>query len=283
MKSLFVESSTRFKSSSSVVGTEGALGQYQSFTCAHHTCATCLETRKSKHLYKCHVCPRSFHLNCIPPDSRFHEYCLICPSCTAEGHILPPLHIDSHHSGKNKSFRAESDKPEPEKVLLAAKRTNFATNQSMNLADVKNKYDPRHFRLDSSILKEVESRPPIFTTISMNQYGSIPISKIENSGSCSCHKKTMKPVNPISPLVVGTRAVAAAEKASIPLKLCGDDCENRLLRIECIGCESNDKVSEKLKNKMKNCSIGDHCGNRQISQKKGTVKVSNISVCLILL
>jgi len=185
--------------------------------------------------------------------------------------VLPPLHIDTS-SSKNRSFKASSDKPEPEKILFNLKRSNFATAQSLTLADVKNKYDSRHFRLDTSVLTEVESRPPIFNTISMNQYGSIQISKHESSGACSCHKKP--PKKPLLCVNVATRAGAAAEQASIPPLSCGEDCENRLLRIECIG---DNESGDKLKNKGKNCCIGVDCGNRQISQKQGTVKVVFLS------
>lgn len=291
MKNLFHESSSS-KSKTLSENDNTSLNTYQCFSCAHHICSTCLDTssKGKRHLYKCHICPRSFHLNCIPPDSHFHEYCLICPTCTSEGHILPPLYLDHNQKNSNlnnkkwlnnkNGYKSSSEKPEPEKILFHLKSLNYATNQSIQLSDInKNKYDNKHFRLDLSILKEVESRPPIFTTISMNQYGNIPITKIENSGNCSCHKKPLQYASEEGGeggekvMKKGTRAGLKAELASILPRTCGDDCENRLLRIECIGNDNDDaKGAEKMKNKGKNCCVGETCGNRQISLKK-TVKV----------
>lgn len=51
------------------------------FKCPYHFCAIChhYHGRVHSRLFKCLRCPRAFHVNCIPPGSKFDAFCLLCP------------------------------------------------------------------------------------------------------------------------------------------------------------------------------------------------------------
>ena len=194
------------------------------------------------------------------------------------------------------------------------------------------------------MLEDVESRPPYFAPIITNQYGSIPVPRLEpgdcgggSGGGCSCHK--MKPVlrgldgsfasdNAAAngdPMLLSSSSSSSSSSSADDAMLCGDcddssssaaassslsfsssssssssekmvevhvcagTCENRLLRIECVGedcCDASSSSSssstksndtkpraKSSKDKWANCSVGPDCMNRQIGQRKGNVKV----------
>ena len=324
----------------------GSSGQPDSFVCAHHQCSTCFgdvaKGSRKAFMYKCHTCPRSFHLNCVPPGSEFHEYCLVCSKCIKEGHELPPLFTGTQSGhGKLGKARFEGDRSRPERALHFACRANFGSQASQVPPDPRRPGDLRHFRLDDRLLRDVESRPPVFQHIGANQYGDVPVPKAEPGGACSCHLKKKAAGSggggdgssssngggddggggqggasvstaAASPGKHGTRGLsagsaAAAREVALALEraatrghgLCGEDCENRLLRIECCGgptacLTASLERSEKdkggaeggggsgggggarggSKDKWSNCPVGfATCGNRQIGLKQGTAKV----------
>ena len=64
---------------------ESIVGDF-SFKCPYHSCDTCSEfyhsgghQRDARPLFKCIRCPRAFHLNCMPPGTRFNALNLLCP------------------------------------------------------------------------------------------------------------------------------------------------------------------------------------------------------------
>ena len=51
--------------------------QVAKFKCPYHACHTCAHYAKGQsrggsgaNLHKCHLCPKAFHVNCIPPGAR---------------------------------------------------------------------------------------------------------------------------------------------------------------------------------------------------------------------
>ena len=122
-----------------------------SFQCPYHFCDTCHHFYGKRgggpaFLYKCLNCPRAFHINCIPPGSRYNSLCLLCPKHPQS--FLPPTEplpvaadgSSSFDSSKIIAYFAElplpSEKDVTEKLMISANTLN-----------------PYHFRLSTSILK----------------------------------------------------------------------------------------------------------------------------------
>jgi len=302
-----------------------AATSHLAFVCGHHSCGTCGDKRAAKgssYLYKCHTCPRSFHLNCVPPGSEYHEYCMVCTSCIARGETLPPLFLANRaqdSQGKLSGATADSYRFQPERVLHAACRLDFGTQAAASWPDPRKLADPKHFRLDERVLRDVESRPPLFQHITTSSYGDVKVARAEPGGSCSCMRARAKKRGGVtssngsssngssssssssSGAVVAVAAGADASEAGVepgvviaPFDggVCGDDCENRLLRIECSGAghpgggdDSSGAAADgsnggskpkanKSTDKWCNCGAGPgQCGNRQIGLRQGNVKV----------
>jgi hypothetical protein len=191
------------------------------------------------------------------------------------------------------------------------------------MPDPRKVWDPRHFRLDERVLKDVEARPPTFQHISANQYGTVAVPTGEPGGACSCHKKKDSQKQQHKQKQQQQKMAGGGELGSggnygdgdsteseygdkvLAGCVCGAECENRLLRIECSGggsggcggggqepsssffpssvgegnggggVSSNKKSNAATRKDVKwtNCVAGSGCGNRQISLKQGTVKV----------
>jgi hypothetical protein len=208
------------------------------------------------------------------------------------------------------------------------------------MPDPRKVWDPRHFRLDERVLKDVEARPPTFQHISANQYMGLAVPKGEPGGACSCHKKKKSKSQQL--LASSSSSSMTKKKSSGGVGgggkkqkfdggkaeggelekekaeeewgervmagcVCGEECENRLLRIECSGgcgvdseettttaagaagaaasaaaaaatstsssTSASTKKVDLRKDKWSNCQAGLACGNRQIGLKSGTVKV----------
>lgn len=97
-----VEVKTVQKKSSTAPNSTRIVKTY-SFKCPYHFCDTCYlfyETSSrekgglSRDLHRCLRCPRSFHINCIPPGSRYNSMCLLCPHHPDD--ILPAKDDNSH-------------------------------------------------------------------------------------------------------------------------------------------------------------------------------------------
>ena len=295
------------------------------FVCGHHLCGTCGEKRSAKgsaHLYKCHTCPRSFHLNCVPPGSEYHEYCLVCTSCIGLGETLPPLFLANRaqdSKGKLSGATADSYRFQPERALHSACRLDFGTQAASSWPDPKKLADPKHFRLDERVLRDVESRPPMFQHITTSYYGDVKMARAEPGGSCSCMRARAKKrggagssssngsssgsssssgsVVAVAKAEAGDAQGEAGAEPGVVIApfdggVCGDDCENRLLRIECSGAghpgggggddsshnaasaDGSKPKANKSTDKWCNCGAGPgQCGNRQIGLRQGTVKV----------
>jgi hypothetical protein len=133
----------------------------------------------------------------------------------------------------------------------------------------------------------------VFQHISANQYGTVVVAKAEAAGSCSCHHAAfssaltfttsasaaaaaaLTAVTSPDPALSGLPPGAADEPDSRWVRgLCGDECENRLLRIECSGATGvGDERKDRRNDKWCNCAAGAGCGNRQISLRQGHIKV----------
>ena len=142
--------------------------------------------------------------------------------------------------------------------------------------DPKKPGDPKHFRLDERILKEYESRPPVFQHLSTNAYGDLPVPRAEPGGGCSCLAKRLAAAGELGeqPGTVGAAGGGFEPSGWV----CGEECENRLLRIECSGGASGAKAKQSSSEKWANCTGGPGCGNRQLglsrSSASNTVKVA---------
>ncbi len=52
------------------------------FTCPLHVCDLCgkgRETGARSQLWPCWHCPKAYHVNCVPPTCKYHDYLLLCP------------------------------------------------------------------------------------------------------------------------------------------------------------------------------------------------------------
>jgi hypothetical protein len=191
-----------------------------SFKCPHHVCHTC-NTKGSRCLLKCFKCPVAYHMNCCPPSVRFNEVCLFC---SKHPDVVLPKEPASFDDEEEMVVEENNEGSEFKFPPL-----KFKTREP----DVTKKRD-NHFRMESSIVTEVENRPAPFVTIKKSIYCCKP-NKQENVTFCQC---------------VGS---------------CGERCINRLMDIECIGNGQDLTPAAKgTKRVSSNCNVGAKCGNRRI-------------------
>jgi len=66
-------------------GEEAGTGEVRfKFVCPMHVCDLCGKGRGGRELFPCWMCPKAYHLNCIPPSCKYHEYLLLCPEHSEE-------------------------------------------------------------------------------------------------------------------------------------------------------------------------------------------------------
>lgn len=198
------------------------------------------------------VCPRSYHISCIPPSARFHELALLCHE-HAETCKLPDLNVEDSFQGeierqaddKFDSF-ANRKTREMEKLRKSGKNPFFvgATgDQTTRSAERTLKYLRREYGEDThdrlwfclplDIKQDVHSKPAHYRHTPVLRYdpNHKPPKVCPQTDICSC---------------VGA---------------CGEDCINRLLYIECYGDYSKNPRDT-------NCRLGPNCGNRQCGQRQ---------------
>eukprot|EP00941_MAST-03F_sp_MAST-3F-sp1_P004647 g4647.t1 len=210
------------------------------FVCPAHACETCVNVeqqadllstfgkqkkkKKSQGLVKCLRCPTSYHPNCIPPTARHNAEFLLCP--THRGSQLPPPgeEMASFYENLRGKKKGKFDSSSFGASTSVLRRLKFMkTEPPLHRAS-----HPGHFRLVTSILTEVRSKPPSYKKIRTNRYLGKP------------KEATWKPNDDVA-------------KCSCT-DVCDDRCENRMLRVECY--------------KGMNCNVGEGCGNRQIQLQK---------------
>lgn len=185
------------------------------FKCPQHYCNNCYDFYGAKDgcdINKCLACARAFHVNCIPPGSRFNSVCLLCPR-----HPDDPL--PSHE------MRLDPRTKRPKST------SNMFTQfwEQLAIPDVlPNANDPydNHFKLQQHIRDDVAGAAAPFTVISRNDYsfmaGKNTAPKFIPEVRCECKID------------------------------CDENCLNRILRIECCDTkiktagESGDMVSTRV-------------------------------------
>jgi hypothetical protein len=186
------------------------------FKCPLHKCATCSTVFDKK----------SFKMKL--------ESCVFCPRAY-HGICIPP-------GGRfNKLCLICPRHPERPLPDIGRPKSSITSGQYSTMWNemffceecprANNKTDPNHFRLPTSIKNECNAHPPQYDLIWKLDYGPL-----ERKG-----------------LTVQPRPITETCTCK---DFCGDDCLNRILRVECY----NSKDS--------NCEVGSKCGNRQFLNKE---------------
>ncbi|CAN0045020.1 unnamed protein product, partial [Laminaria digitata] len=133
------------------------------FRCGYHSCDTCSSKSggNKNHLYKCFKCPTSYHINCIPPDARYHELALLCEAHPEDE--LPALKQEDSVLKKGAEEGGDGGQALGKCCLPPLKLPKGPPR-----ADQKS--DWRHFRLPMSILTSYHSKPPPFQHICAMQF-----------------------------------------------------------------------------------------------------------------
>lgn len=167
-----------------------------SFKCPQHFCYNCFDFYGSvatSDINKCMSCARAYHVNCIPPGSRFNSVCLMCPR-----------HPDDPLPSHEMRMDPKTKRPKATSNLF----TQFW--EQLAIPDVfPNPNDPfdNHFKLQQHIRDDVAGAAAPFTAISKNDYsfmaGRNTVPKFVPEVRCECKID------------------------------CDENCLNRILRIEC--------------------------------------------------
>lgn len=219
------------------------------FVCPMHICDLCGKGRESgnnrNQLFPCWLCPRAYHLNCIPPACKYHEYLLLCPEHSEEMD-LPRLPGWDEELETKSVVRWEVSAREG-----GATGGEGGGRLSIALASL---LPPRHlpaaFRLPTVLLDAVNSKPKPYSHISCLKY-QCKVPEREPGPECQCEGQ------------------------------CGEGCLNRLLHIECVGGGGGGGTKEggedenggsglkgDKKEKHHNCNVGPACGNRAFRNKE---------------
>jgi len=213
------------------------------------------ESRKDGTLMRCLVCPRAYHVPCIPPSARFHELALLCHD-HAYSFRLPELPSDSIQGGIEDAIdRKFDERAKRENMIARAKglntffgglKGNLLTANENELVqqlrdddddDKSDQNDEREapsvlpFCLPCEIKDEVHSKPQAYRHVHSLKYdpNNRP-NKIPQSGDiCQC------------------------------IDVCGEDCLNRMLYTECVG---------EIGARNSNCAVGKKCGNRRLAKRQ---------------
>ncbi|CAN0091057.1 unnamed protein product [Scytosiphon promiscuus] len=159
------------------VDNEGEDGQpVFKFRCGYHTCDTCSSGRggSKNHLYRCSKCPTAYHLNCIPPDARYHELALLCEAHPEDE--LPALKQEDSVLGGS----GEGEEPAPAAFSLPPLKLPKLPPKAEHRSDL------RHFRLPMSILTSYHSKPPPFQHICAMQFVAPRPPRMDPTPVCNC-------------------------------------------------------------------------------------------------
>lgn len=86
------------------------------FKCPCHECCICHEKKNiSRYLFKCEYCLNTYHANCIPPNSKCNDICLLCP-IHAEVNPLPRLYDEEDITNKISAIGIDFELPIPSTV-----------------------------------------------------------------------------------------------------------------------------------------------------------------------
>ena len=224
--------------------------------CPYHYCDTCYSFYRSndsslKELSQCSFCPRAFHSICLPPGTRYNQFCVICPRHPYE--IMPSKEVKARKllrtEAKGSSYgtsavkiKEEEANTEPSKSEATSASAERMSKLLINFWDhlvvpeeVPNIANPLdyHFKLQLQIKESVENTPPLWKLITKNDYDSLPKDRVppvhEHDICCDC------------------------------TDFCGDRCMNRILRFEC----SSGKGKQ-----SQTCKVGAQCSNRPLQHKK---------------
>ena len=113
-----------------------------------------MQSGATSNLFQCFLCPKSYHINCIPPGARFNTMCVLCPS------------------HPNQSL------PSKDRVTSKLKDNAFAALwDEMVLPEEfpqRDRPEDNHFRLPTTYQQDVLCAPPVFTMIKRLDYDSLP-------------------------------------------------------------------------------------------------------------
>ena len=223
--------------------------------CPYHYCDTCYSFYRSndsslRELSQCSFCPRAFHSICLPPGTRYNQYCVICPRHPYE--IMPSKEVKARKllrtEAKGSSYGTSAVKIKEEVAntesspaegsnsaeLMSKLLINF-WDQLVVPEEVPNLANPLdyHFKLQLHIKESVENTPPQWKTIAKNDYDSLPKDRVppvhEHDICCDC------------------------------TDFCGDRCMNRILRFECSSGKGRQPQT---------CKVGALCSNRALQNKR---------------
>jgi SET domain len=236
---------------------------------------------------QCLYCPTAYHVTCIPPTARFHELAVLCHN-HAMSHRLPTLDVSSSiqstleervdqtlmrihgiragSNRRNKGFSCgrgasvnpffpglRGDRFDSVEVKLLHSMKDTASSQNITKID---SLPEQHQTFDSITLQpasvtsmvldgdipfclpvdmknEVYSRPPPYTHIQSLKYDADKLNRPKKIAAMGTEEK---------------------EKCSC-IKVCGEDCFNRVTMAECTG--------------PANCNLGaKDCGNRCLGKRQ---------------
>eukprot|EP00978_Attheya_sp_CCMP212_P012045 scaffold29883_cov48-Attheya_sp.AAC.4 len=229
---------------------------------------------KNEMLFRCLECPNAYHLTCIHPLAQFHELAMLCHEHALTSK-LPALPMESSYQAKveadadkklervrksKEKGNARTKKQKIEKVKTSTDACNpffrgmkgdsiTVTQKELYKAlqsdqDVSSPIMPKKisYCLPSDFQAQVYSKPPVYKQVHSLRYSAEhrPKRRPPSGEVCLCQPK---------------------EDGTI----CGYDCLNRMLMIECIG-DSTKSSGEK--NPYWNCNHGSKCENRGVSQRQ---------------
>lgn len=223
-------------------GKEEGAGEVKfKFICPMHVCDLCGKGRESgvnrRELYPCWMCPKAYHLNCIPPSCKYHEYLLLCPEHSEEMD-LPRLPGWGEEEGEEEALVGDGRCRGMEGWEEKGERSEGWLSLVLCSLLPKGGRSCRPFRLPVGLFDEVNSKP--------RPYGQIPCLKY------LCKMPTREP---------GPECQCVRE--------CGEGCLNRMLHIECVGVGGGEHGGEEgKKDRYHNCNVGPACGNRAFKNKE---------------
>ena len=209
------------------------------FKCPAHTCHTC-EAKRGGGLVRCMLCPTAYHAGCCPPSVAENGYFLHCTAHADRPLPLVPASWrgdDSDDDSNGDDGEVLEDKPSGAGSLRFPKLR--PKKMGMVREPNRNRQLDNHFRLLTSILTEVQSRPAPFKPIRNNIYLRRATRRVEST-RCECTER------------------------------CDEDCINRVMNVECVGCCTTDQAKKGSANSKieTNCNLGLGCGNRRLQNRE---------------
>ena len=241
------------------------------YKCPAHFCQTCYEfygdlpkktfKRKSEAMLQCigKGCSKAFHFNCLPPGGRYGKDDLYM-KCLCHAH--PDMAMPSFKAG----FQAVEEKTPGNALFWDQLTINLPSDDPR----AKKLEDYGHFRLSTKIRRDVTFAAPQFKNLFSLDYDTLPggmksVPFHFPEVCCNCEVATVFKAERSNK---GCEYGIEFDRHSSGQELCGSNCLNRTLFVECYDIPG--KKSDQICNVSHICS-GD-CGNRQF-QKRHYVKV----------